>query len=693
MKTTKWAISLILVISFLFIISSCAKKEEAGKEQATKATKVERLTSLDSYVPSDAFVYVAFKNLETFKENFKKTVLWEIWTDPNNANWKKNKIDPFFNKFSQEMGFTIDDFIAMFKGDVVLCVWGNFDTPNNVKLALLIDMKKNPNDLDTLIETKIVPKVKEKIPEFVFEKENVNNLELKKLGRQDKTIYYFNDKGLYIFAKSPDEIKLLIETNQNPVNSFYTTAKFKEIADTTQKNFHTAAFIDIHNILIKANLDKYAKPNQPKPTEIISALGLSDVNYCIFSSSIKDKGFQNKGFVSIIGERKGIMGLIGENRKLNSIKLVSEDSSFYFASSIKEPKKIWEEIKANIKKFASEKEYQKFELDMASFETNMGFNLEEDLLAPIGAEVAFAGGGGLSLTSTIQIFVELKDSNKFLEAFKKLIAKTGITPQEATYQNKKYNYLILPNIPVQIAYGVVGDYFIISNQQSGITKALDCLTNNKNLLENPKFKNIVKELPKNYSTISYSYIADILPAIPNLLSLALAAKMGGQIPELPNFDAIASHLFGSGAVLVTEKDKIKMESYSDGVFDIASTLPMIGVASAIAIPNFIEAQGRSKVSRVQAELRSINTGLESYFVDWNKYPQRLEQMTTPIAYITTIFNDPFNTSDTYRYLLDSGKNSWKLYSVGPDKIDNEGEITYDPTNGSVSEGDIVREKQ
>jgi type II secretory pathway pseudopilin PulG len=120
---------------------------------------------------------------------------------------------------------------------------------------------------------------------------------------------------------------------------------------------------------------------------------------------------------------------------------------------------------------------------------------------------------------------------------------------------------------------------------------------------------------------------------------------------------------------------------------------MIGVASAIGIPNFIEAQGRSKVSRVQAELRSINTGLESYFVDWNKYPQRLEQMTTPIAYITKIFNDPFNTSETYKYLLDSGKNSWKIYSLGPDQTDNEGEITYDPTNGTVSEGDIVREKQ
>jgi hypothetical protein len=33
---------------------------------------------------------------------------------------------------------------------------------------------------------------------------------------------------------------------------------------------------------------------------------------------------------------------------------------------------------------------------------------------------------------------------------------------------------------------------------------------------------------------------------------------------------------------------------------------------------------------------------------------------------------------------------WILWSVGPDGIDNDGEIEYDPTNGSTSGGDIVR---
>lgn len=32
---------------------------------------------------------------------------------------------------------------------------------------------------------------------------------------------------------------------------------------------------------------------------------------------------------------------------------------------------------------------------------------------------------------------------------------------------------------------------------------------------------------------------------------------------------------------------------------------------------------------------------------------------------------------------------WTIYSVGPDKKDNNGEVLYDPTNGIISQGDIV----
>jgi len=107
-----------------------------------------------------------------------------------------------------------------------------------------------------------------------------------------------------------------------------------------------------------------------------------------------------------------------------------------------------------------------------------------------------------------------------------------------------------------------------------------------------------------------------------------------------------------------------------------------------------EASIRQSVAKVKADLRSIATALESYYVDWNKYPTNLNNLTTPIAYLTQVFGDPFaKGNESLQVGVTENSDNWKAYSVGPDQIDDDGEIIYDPTNGTISKGDIIREKQ
>jgi type II secretory pathway pseudopilin PulG len=56
---------------------------------------------------------------------------------------------------------------------------------------------------------------------------------------------------------------------------------------------------------------------------------------------------------------------------------------------------------------------------------------------------------------------------------------------------------------------------------------------------------------------------------------------------------------------------------------------IIAILAAIAVPNFLEAQTRSKVSRAKADMRTIATGIESYFVDYNHYPDIYPRITDP----------------------------------------------------------------
>ena len=183
------------------------------------------------------------------------------------------------------------------------------------------------------------------------------------------------------------------------------------------------------------------------------------------------------------------------------------------------------------------------------------------------------------------------------------------------------------------------------------------------------------------------------------------------------------------------------------LIELLIVVAIIGILAAIAIPNFLAAQVRAKVAKVKSEHHSMATAIEVFYVDHNDYPVGTlipvsganqgtfvtefstsvpNLLTTPIDYISTllldIFADARSITETplalYGYKGDP-LGGWILTSYGPDvDMGVGGQIveetmydmdagtgaqpgnplflipfTYDPTNGTTSDGDVWRERQ
>jgi type II secretory pathway pseudopilin PulG len=181
------------------------------------------------------------------------------------------------------------------------------------------------------------------------------------------------------------------------------------------------------------------------------------------------------------------------------------------------------------------------------------------------------------------------------------------------------------------------------------------------------------------------------------------------------------------------------------LIELLIVVAIIAILAAIAVPNFLEAQVRAKVSRCRSDMRTIVTALESYRVDNTRYPPMADinvnpsptgtgfhsrtpsYLTTPIAYITSLPLDPFVsqkvtfTSAVYPASSEVGKRyvyyetvslaaaypnpwglndlpgwtgQWLMYGYGPDGTPLQGTgatlVPYDPTNGTISTGNVVR---
>lgn len=78
------------------------------------------------------------------------------------------------------------------------------------------------------------------------------------------------------------------------------------------------------------------------------------------------------------------------------------------------------------------------------------------------------------------------------------------------------------------------------------------------------------------------------------------------------------------------------------LIELLIVVAIIAILAAIAVPNFLEAQTRSKVSRVRSDLRTLAVAITSYSVDNNRFPR--------ISYFGAPYNDRFQGEIIYNTL-------------------------------------------
>lgn len=91
------------------------------------------------------------------------------------------------------------------------------------------------------------------------------------------------------------------------------------------------------------------------------------------------------------------------------------------------------------------------------------------------------------------------------------------------------------------------------------------------------------------------------------------------------------------------------------LIELLIVVAIIAILAAIAVPNFLEAQVRAKVSRAKADMRTIAIALDSYAIDQNRYPPNDGvynvvpiELTTPVAFLSNSrLVDPFSDKLTH----------------------------------------------
>jgi len=167
------------------------------------------------------------------------------------------------------------------------------------------------------------------------------------------------------------------------------------------------------------------------------------------------------------------------------------------------------------------------------------------------------------------------------------------------------------------------------------------------------------------------------------------------------------------------------------LIELAVILTVVFILIALTIPPLRNARLRAEVARVHQDLQAIESAVEWYYNEHERYPEAaqtnqladgegdgmdngLMRLVEPVPYLDIAPQDRFQTGSLFGkeyqlYQFGSGGNqrvnghysgAWMVVSVGPNgriesrRIDTFPEATvaeeYSPTNGLRSDGDILR---
>ncbi|MFH1739336.1 MAG: prepilin-type N-terminal cleavage/methylation domain-containing protein [bacterium] len=155
------------------------------------------------------------------------------------------------------------------------------------------------------------------------------------------------------------------------------------------------------------------------------------------------------------------------------------------------------------------------------------------------------------------------------------------------------------------------------------------------------------------------------------------------------------------------------------LIELLIVVAIIGILAAIAVPNFLQARNKAQLTAIIRDMRTMDDQLNIYHLDNGRYPvsdyvngkNSIKILSTPVAYMSSVPFDPhrknnqeiidsrgilynywFNEEDpSGRYITggtDWQYHGWYVYllSVG---IDGDVDwVTYNPSNGVASNGDI-----
>jgi len=485
----------------------------------------------------------------------------------------------------------------------------------------------------------------------------------------DSPAYCFVD-GLFLLGGERGHLDAYLKwrsaSSRAPLSSVkaYTDmeAKLQPAAGAT-----LVAYLNIPAVLQAAGSDTTAEDKAS-----LTALGVDRLDWLGVTVTCDPPGWRTRLFLAWHGEPTGLFGLLPTTTAPQDL-LVSAPKAAVMAAALNlNAAEFYDRLRALVRA-VNEDSGAAFDEAMASFAADVGFDLREGLLAPLGHEfLLYAMRTPLSpFGFDAALVVRGTDEKKLgptlellVAYFRKEVEAEGEGKVQASDVNGHALYSVTSaGAPIAPSFAVLPNYAVLSLSPAGARAAITAVTAappqpELSLSASDTFKAVREKLPANGAFLSYVDAGAGFEAL-YPFAVSMLTMFGQQLPFdlslLPQPPTISKHLGGSLAIVSVEAQGLRSESYSAVVLPVGFAPVSPALGAAMLLPALSRARGEARTAVCRSNLKQIGLALAIYANDYeDKYPPALKDLMPNYVTDEGLLHCPEDSSDNPSYLYVPG---------------------------------------
>lgn len=279
-------------------------------------------------------------------------------------------------------------------------------------------------------------------------------------------------------------------------------------------------------ILVAVNMGQILSSTDKEGAVALQNSGFNDVKYLIATSGESSNQADNRVTLDFNGQRHGIASWLAAPAPAGSLDYVSANAGAAVSFVAKQPAQMLDDLFKTIGSSSST-----FEQDLAKTNSEVGFDIRNDLASALGGDMTIALDGPVLPTPSWKAIIEVNDSGALQLAIEKLVQAAN---REASNSNESaltltqeqvggrtfYSvHALTGGISTEYDYVFADGYILIAPSRALLLAAIQTHENGTSLARSATFRSILpNDNQANFSAMLYQNLSPILKPISSQLN-------------------------------------------------------------------------------------------------------------------------------------------------------------------------------